>query len=364
MKKVGINDITANQFMFMLIGTVIGTGILSLPNNMAKAAQQDGWISVIVAGWYPLFIVITGIYFAKKYPNEDILALSKKCLGKFIGSILGFLFTINFLVGVISVTSGFTNVSRVYIIDFLTPIKIIGIVMLIALYGTFKGLKLLGRVSELTFYFLIILLFIPLIALKYGSFLNVSPVFGTGYKTIIKGSKDAIYAYTGIEIIYFIYPYVTEKKDIANKALKSAISIIFLYAYLTFITIFYIGPDVIQKSFWSVMVINETVNLPFINSFRFIFMFLWSIVIFKTILNLYYSVSYGLSNAIFKFQIKKLCFILYPFLVYLTIKYGNEISRRNIINKINPYLTYFNLIYMSLLAIIVHFKKEKKNETA
>jgi spore germination protein (amino acid permease) len=362
MKKVGVNDITANQFMYILIGTMIGTGVLSLPNNMAKGAKQDGWISVFIALWYPLYIVILGIYFSKKYPNKDILAISKECFGKFIGSLLSLLFTIQFLIGLISVSAGFSNISRVYIVDFLTPDKIISVVLLLGLYGTFQGLKVAGRISQMSYYFLIALLFVPLIVLRDGSLLNISPIFGSGIKKILKTSNDAIFAYSGIEIIFFIYPYVAEKKEIAKRSIRGVLVTTAIYTYITFMTIFYMGPDAILQAFWSVMVINETVNLPFINSFRFIFMFFWSLMIFKTIVNLYYSLSYGLSNSTFKFSVQKVCFFMYPFLLFFAIKYGNEISRRSLLEKLNPIIVYFNLIYLTLLGIVVHFKKVNKNE--
>lgn len=364
MKKVGVSDITADQFMYILIGAMIGTGILSLPNSMAKVAKQDGWISVFISLWYPLYIVIIGIYFSKRFPNDDILSLSKKCFGKFVGSILCLLFTLQFLVDLVSVSAGYSNISRVYIVDFLTPLKVILLVLILGLYVAFQGLKIIGRLSEISFYFLIVLLFVPLIVLRDGSFLNVSPVFGSGIKPILSGSKDAIFSYAGIEMIFFIYPHVNDKKEIANKALKSVIGTAFIYTYITFTTIYYMGPDAIVKSFWSVMVINETFNLPFINSFRFIFMFFWSLLIYKTIANLYYALSYGLSNATIKFRIQKVCFFIYPFVLYIALNYGNEISRRDLIGKISPFITYYNLIYITILSIIIHFKKENKNETA
>lgn len=362
MKKVGVSEITANQFMYILIGAMIGTGILSLPGAMAKISKQDGWASAFIAIWYPLYIAIVGVYFSKKYPNDDILSVSKKCFGNFLGSILCLLFTLQFLLDIVSVSAGYSNISRVYIIDFLTPVKVLLLILLLGLYGAFQGLKIVGRLSEISFYFLVVLLFVPLLALREGSFLNVSPMFGSGIKTILKGSKEAIFSYAGIEMIFFIYPHVTEKKEIANKALKSVITTAFIYSYITYMTIFFMGPDVILKSFWPLMVINETVNLPFINSFRFIFMFFYSLIIYKTIVNLYYALSYGLSNATFKFRIQKVSFFIYPFLLYLTVRYGNEISRREFIGKLSPITTYYNLFYITILSIIIHFKKGKKNE--
>lgn len=364
MKKVSSEQITYHQFMYTLIGTMIGTGILSLPNSMAKSAKQDGWISAIAAAWYPLFIVLIGIYFAKKYPNDDILSVSKKCFGRLLGSLLCLIFVFQFLVDLVSVTVGYSDIARVYIVDFLMPVKITSILLLLGAYCTYKGLKLIGRLNEVTYYFLVLLLFIPLMALRDGSLLNVSPILGSGIKSIIDGTKDAIFAYAGIEIIFFIYPYMNDKKNIKSSALKSVLITAFVYGWITFMTIFFAGPDVILNSHWSVMLINETINLPFINSFTFIFMYFWSLIIFKTIVNLYFCLSYGLSNAVAKFNIQKLCFFIFPIVLYAVFNFRNETFRRSFIEKVSPLITYYNLGYLLLLTIIIHFKKGNKNESA
>ena len=364
MKKVGSDQITYQQFMYIIIGTMVGTGVLTLPNQMAKIAHQDGWLSALIGAWYPLYIVIAAIYMAKKFPKDDIFSLSKKCLGKFIGSIVSLVLTFQFFIGMASVTAGFTNIARVYIAQFLTPIKLIPIILMVGLYGTYQGLKIVGRANEIVFYLMILLLFIPLVALRDGSLLNVSPFLGSGVKNILKGSMQAGFAYTGVEIIFLIHPNMIDKKNLKSAALKSVAIIAFIYTYLTFMTIYYIGPDIIEKPHWSVMLINETVNLPYINSFRFIFMYLWSIIIFKTVINLYYSFTYGLSNSFIKLKQQKICFLIYPIAIYIVYKYGSEMIRRQVIGKVAPIITIFNLLFITVLAIIVYFKKGEKNENA
>jgi spore germination protein len=364
MKKVGSDQITYQQFTYIIVGTMIGTGILSLPNLMARAAYQDGWLSALLGAGYPLYIVSLAIYISKKFPKDDIFSLSKKCLGKFIGSIASIVFALQFFIEMASVTAGFSNIARVYIVQFLTPIKLIVIILMVGLYGTYQGLKVIGRVNEIVFYLMVLLLFIPLIALRDGSLLNVSPFLGSGFKSILKGSMQAGFAYTGVEIIFLIHPNMADKKNLKSSALRAAAISAAIYTYLTFMTIYFVGPDVILKPHWSVMLLNETINLPYINSFRFIFMYLWSIIIFKTVINLYYAFTYGLSNSFIKLNPKKISFLIYPIIVYVVYKYGNEGIRRQAIGKVSPIISFFNLIFITLLAIIVRYKEGEKNENA
>jgi spore germination protein (amino acid permease) len=357
MKKVGSNDITYQQFMYIIVGTMIGVGILALPNALAKVSKQDAWISAIIGAWYPLYIVLLAIYISKKFPKDNILSLSKKCFGKFAGSLLNFIFSIQFFIYLTTATSGLINLSRVFIVQFLTVTKLAIVILILALYGTYLGLKVIGRINELVFYLLVLFLFFPLIALKDGSLLNVSPFLGSGINNIIKGSMEASVSYAGVEIILLIYPNITDKSKLKGAALKSVLIVSFIYTYITFLTMYYAGPDTILKPYWSVVILNETIDLPFINSFRFLFMEMWLIILFKTAINHYFSFTYSISNSFLKLNIKRLCFVVYPFTLYAVYKVSNETIRRNITGKVMNYIIIFNLLFVTILAIIVHYKK-------
>jgi len=75
---------------------------------------------------------------------------------------------------------------------------------------SYKGIKTLGRLNEVSFYLSICLIIIPAGILAYGSFLNLTPVFGSGLKNIVKGSKNTVFAYSGMEIIFLIYPFLQQ----------------------------------------------------------------------------------------------------------------------------------------------------------
>lgn len=71
------NELTEMQFTLILIGSMMGVGILSLPNDVIKISKQDGWISVLLGSVYPLYIVFIANYLGKNYPKENMLMLSK-----------------------------------------------------------------------------------------------------------------------------------------------------------------------------------------------------------------------------------------------------------------------------------------------
>ncbi|MTK11378.1 MAG: GerAB/ArcD/ProY family transporter [Clostridiaceae bacterium] len=86
------NLLTASEIMHILIGSIIGIGILSLPNSLIENAYQDSWISVTIGSIYPIYIILLIIFIVNRYPKDNILVLSKKYCGTFIGTILNFAF--------------------------------------------------------------------------------------------------------------------------------------------------------------------------------------------------------------------------------------------------------------------------------
>jgi spore germination protein len=349
--------LTVSQFALTIFGSIVGVGILSLPNGVVKEAHQDGWISTLVGGIYPLYVVIIARYISKKYPNDSILILSKKYFGRLFGSIFNLIFATYFIFTASMIASFYTNLMRNYIVGFLTPFKIIAILFICIIYAVYRDLKVIGRISEISFYLTILLLLSPIPALQHENMTNIYPVFGSGFSSIVKGSLKSTFAYGGAEIILLIYPFLKEKNKMMTSSLISVALVIFLYVWCVFITTHYLGPDIVTKNYWSLLLVMGSVTITVINNYRYIFMLLWSLIAFKSISINGYASIHILKDFAYKTEIKKICFLIYPLLVYLTFKYGNEASRQSISENVTRLYIIFNLLYMTSIAIFVFFKE-------
>ncbi len=85
MENKSNNVLTTNQTMLMIVGSMIGIGILSLPANLTKIAENNGWIGVIIGSLYPFHMVLCAILIFKdnSYHNTNIVEISKNYFGKF-----------------------------------------------------------------------------------------------------------------------------------------------------------------------------------------------------------------------------------------------------------------------------------------
>lgn len=351
------NLLTKSQFMFTIFGSIVGTGVLSLPNDVVKIAHQDGWISILIGGVYPLYIVMVGSYLSKKFPNDTILILSKKYLGYFFGNILNLIFLTSFIYFATMIASSYINLIRNFATEFLTSLKMIIITFLIVSYAAAKGLKVIGKASEIAFYIILTLILLAMPALNIADITNIYPIFDVGLMPILQGSITSIFAYSGAEIMLLICPFMKEKNKVFSSSLIIIAVVVAVYVWVVFITIYYLGPDIVTKSYWSFLLVTESVTLTVINNYRYIFIFLWILIAFKSCTIYCYASVYILKDFIKKVEIKKLYFFMYPLFVYLTFKFGNEISRQKISKYATQVYAIFNLLYMTVIAAIVFFKR-------
>ena len=215
------NLLTPNEVTFILMGIIIDVTVASLPNDVMVAARQDGWISVLIGAIYPLYVALLAIYVSKKFPKENILALSKRYLGTALGTILNFLFLLSFFSYFPPLISTIGIIIRTEAVPSLTPLKIYLIILFIGAYAASKGIKVLGRISAITFWMLIVIMIPTIAILKEGSYLNVSPIFGTGIVNILKGSLACVYDYSLMELIFLIYPFINDSSKIKNSVLRA-----------------------------------------------------------------------------------------------------------------------------------------------
>ncbi|RMD02378.1 hypothetical protein D9O40_06235 [Clostridium autoethanogenum] len=357
MNKTQNTLITPSEFTILLISIFTGIGMLYLPNAVIKDAKQDGWMSCIIGALYPLYTLILANYVCKKFPNDDIFTLGRKCFGKILGSILNFVFVLFFIFVGTTELAGLSDTFKVYTTPFLKKYQIFLAVLTVIAYVSYKGMKPLARLCQVIFYITIILVFVPSATLKYGSYLNLMPVFGSGFRNILKASKETSYFYAGGEIIFFIYPFLQDKKKLLKCGTIGIVVTMFIYTWSAFLTIYYLGIEISPKYLWPMLTLADSISIPIINSFRYIFISLWALVALRCLSIYYFCASYGLNRVVKKVSPQAFTIILYPIILYLSGLYENPIGRMHYTDMILSIYLIYNLIFVSLIAILISFKK-------
>ncbi|WP_080584841.1 GerAB/ArcD/ProY family transporter, partial [Clostridium sporogenes] len=336
MENKSNNVLTTNQTMVIIVGSMIGIGILSLPADLTKIAENDGWIGVVIGSLYPFYIVLCAILIFKdnSYHNTNIVEISKNYFGKILGSMFSFIFAFQFFVYIIITTASISNLLRVHLVLFLEQYKLAIPILLISVYAASKGIKALGIINQIIFYTAIPLILITFLAIKRGNILNIQPILGAPFSSILKASIETVYSFLGIEFIFLIVPLMKDKTKIKSSFLKSTSIVVVVYIWLSFISIYYLGPDVAKKLYWPTLSLSETIYVPGISNFKLVFMFLWNSIIFQTIANQNYFFYYSLTIIFKKINSN----IIYIIVFILSVIIVNRLCSFIAVSKINKYI--------------------------
>ena len=357
-----ITSLSSYEITSTLVGTVVGVYILSAASSVTKNAQQDGWISMFLGVLYPIYIVFIAGYIIKKHPKDNILTLSKKYLGATIGNIFNFAFLLQFILYLTFMIASIINMLRTYNITFLSPMNTIFIIVVIAAYAASKGIKTIAKINVIALYLLLSLMIFSLATLGKGSLLNLMPVGGSGIINILKDTEESFHSYATIEILLLIHPFAKENKLVRNAALKAVLLISLMYTWIIFITIFYLGIELIPKTFWPSITVFHSIHIPLINNFVTVFMLLWNILFLKSIANEYFVVAFILSHYV-KTNMKKICLFICPVMIYLSLLFSRNPELVEYFNASATYILIFNIIYITAIGLLIFFKQKKINNS-
>jgi spore germination protein len=354
------NLLTINEFICSNVGGIVGISALFLPSSVVFQAKQDGWIATIIGGIYPLYVVLIAAIIIKKYPNTNIMKLSKQYLGKVLGNILNILFMLQFLYYVVGIIAAINDLLMIYSSWFMSPWEFTLVTVSVVVYGATRGIKTLGRINIITLIIMVFILLASSPAFIQGNIKNIQPVFGSGFRNMLNGTITTFFAYGLMEGILVIHPYVKQKEKIIKAGLISTALAMIFYTWIVFTSTIYMGSDIIIKSIWSYAFVSESIKIPIINNFRFIWAILWPIPVFRTIITEYY-MSTEVANEILNIGCKKWCVILLPVILIFPMIFENEVARREFFATVTPCVTIFNLSYVTLIAILVFVKKKSNS---
>ncbi|WEK54108.1 MAG: endospore germination permease [Candidatus Cohnella colombiensis] len=272
MKKDVTNGITFMQFIFIIHGSQVGFGILSLPKELADKAGTDGWISLIV-GWFMSVIAsIIIVLILRKYPNDTLPDLLIRLFGKIIGRILiiPVIFYFALFVWTILITA------MLFIKQWFLPMTQDYIIMILLLTPGFliasKSIRILGRYCELIFYMMIVLFLIFLIPVRDSHWIHLLPLFKEGWIPIYHGVSASIYSFLGFEIIFFVYPFL-QKKHLAIRGVVIANTIsLLLYLEVTLICFAFFSPDGIMDYNQPVLNLLKVIEFHFLERIDMLFL--------------------------------------------------------------------------------------------
>lgn len=358
--------ITSKQLIFIMIGAMLGSGILSLPRLAAKEAGQDAWFGVILGALFPLASLSLIRLLYKKNKADSFVAVCEKIGGRSLG---GF-FCILFAIYSITITGVLLRVFIEVISMFLlveTPLLVKLLLMLgVCAYLASGSAKALGRVYEFMFYILLPLLFFSMPAVINNSdFLNLLPVFNYKISDYARAALTTGFAFSGFELYLVFHPYVSREKEAFGASLYALLITLFIYLYCVVGTILVFGSELAQKFTWPTLRVLATTEVPVVERIEFLFIQAWIGVSFRPISVQYYSASNILTELLGLKSQKPVTLALFPVIIGIAY-FPKDIFQ---VFKLSDYIGLVALILgiglpliLVILGLLSGIWGDKKNE--
>lgn len=356
------NKISHLHLRGLLVSTVIGVGVLSLPNALAGSMGTDGWVAIIIGGiiMIPIFLMYNKIF--SLYPGMDIFQIGKATLGSFLFTII-LLISLSYLVILAaSVTRTLGELIKIFLLQ-TTPLEFIIVTFIIASsYIATHEIDVVARAGY--FVYPVIIAFaslILLIAIPGANYENVLPVFHFSFKDLMKGIGDVSFSFLGMELIVFAIPFVEDKKKIVKSGIMGIATITLIYTLIFIMTLAHFSLNQLEHQVFPVLILIRQLDLPgfFLENMDGLIMALWVIVVFATVAPAYFGAGKILSK-IFKTKSHKyFIWILIPVIYFTAMAPDNFIQLLEDMGRVRNILAIVTVVLLPLLILIVGSIRKK-----
>ncbi len=360
--------ISAYQLFVLIMIFELGSAIL-VP--LAIGAKQDAWLAILfgLAGGLFLFWVQYRLF--RYYPDSPPAEYMQKILGKFLGSILGYMYILLFIYLAARVLRDFGEMLLTFAYVE-TPLFIVNaLLILVVIYALRKGIEVLARTGEMFFILMYVLAIVGFALIVFSGLIdvnNLKPVLEAGIMPVLKvGLTETVFFPFGEAIVFStLLPYLnhpTKAKMTGFFALTlSGINLAIVMA----INISVLGVDLTARSQFPLLSTVQSIQVAeFLERLDVFFMMAMVIgIFFKASVYLYGAVA----GAAVLFKIKDPTKTVYPLglvTLFISVTIASSYSE-HLLEGLNFMLHRVFPIIMAIipigLLVLAFFKKRKKKE--
>lgn len=359
------DTISNQQIKALLITTVIGVGILSLPSDLAIILDNSGWIVIVICGLIilPFTIIMDRIF--KMYPGMSFFQIGRKTMNPIIFNVFLIIMTSYSVLLLSYACRIFAEVIKAYLLE-TTPTEVIILTMLISItYVARSKLAVVARVAVMIYPIILgFIIFLVLVNLPNADYTNIYPLLDVNYKEIPRGIMAALFSYAGYEILLLALPCSENNKTSFKYCIKGIFIVMAVYLIVFFITISQYGVHQLKREIWPSIAVIKEVDLPgyFLENLDGIVMAAWVMVIYGTMGPFLHASGVILSNI---FSIKKHeLFIpfLVPIIYSISLLPDNLIITNKVMGMILNYLALISIIILPTIIFLLACIKRRKNK--
>jgi spore germination protein len=356
-------EITLYKFAGILVNSIVGVGVLSLPSITARSADTGAplstFLGVTVAFIGLVFIALLG----KRFPNQSIIQYSEAIIGRWIARIASVVIIFIFAAFTALVAREFGEVVVTSVLK-RTPLEVTVLIMLmITALSARNDMTTFAYIQH--FYFPVIIgpaLLIIILSLKNADAIRLQPVWGNQPEGMIW----SILTVSSLCQVFFILTMVIPKTQHPRKVLISCFWGMFiaggLYALIVVATISVFGAEETKMLLWPTLELAKMTSLPanILERLDAAFLAVWVAAVFTTLFSGYYFTVHSVKDLFRLRDHKMFCFPLLPFVFVIAMIPENVLRMYEISQFFGRISLLATVAYPGLLWLIAVIRGKKE----
>lgn len=352
-----INDndkISSFQCFVLFVSVMIGIGIMFMPSSVAKTAENNGWLVVLLGGILSFLVFLLIYKITMTNPDVSIVELINNAFGKIVGIAFSLVYVAYFVIFSAFETRLIAETAKEFLFT-LTPNEVLIVSFLFTCaYISRYGIEVIARVCEILMPgIIVIIVVLSFFVYQKLDFTNLLPILNVPFANLLKGIGTTIFSFLGFEIFLFFMPYVRRKDKLIKSAIYGFLVTVLMYEVIVIFATADFGAKQLQTMIWPTLNLfrDVTVLEIVIDRPESIVVALWMITTYTT--EIIFLMTTGLILARI-FNTKEHNFFVFaqlPFIYILSLVPQN-ISETQ---KFMDYFSYFIATFAGLVLPIVTY---------
>jgi spore germination protein len=316
--------ITPIQLSFIIISTMLGVSMLSLPRFVVKGAGIGAPFASFVGVFVAFIGLLAVVHLGKRFPKKTVIGYNETILGKPLGRLFSVLIIVFFALLMGLEARQYAEVVAGSLLPN-TPIQV-AIFLIISLCAT-TGFQNVSTFAYIHFFYMPLIIIPPIVvlfpAIKDFEIYHLTPILGNNptLMEFIGGGLVVTKVILNFFVISMVIPFMRNPK----KCVKSGIwgfwigSMIVVFIVTVSVGVF--GEGEILEMFWPTLILGRMVHIPaeILARIDSILLVSWIYGVFTTLLSYYFVIVRGIGELFRFFNYRIISFIGLPIVFIIAL---------------------------------------------
>ncbi|WP_312110529.1 GerAB/ArcD/ProY family transporter [Brevibacillus reuszeri] len=281
MDRGKITNLNPYHVIGLVVNTIIGVNLLTLSNSLSRMGYNQWWFPIVL-GIIATISLLPMIAICKRYPNDSLFAINVKLLGKHFGQIVNLLIIMYAILSATAVNSDYVRLVQTSMINNQTiTLPLLGLV-LVMLYITNCGIKLIARFCLISLFFTVWMFYYLQWGFQKGGIMHIFPLFNTNLSDMLDALNRSFASMFGFEVLLFYYPYIKQKGKVFQHVTIGIWICVTVYVLILLTSVAYFSEWEIENLVYPILNLFKAVELSFLERVENLGIGLWVFLVLST----------------------------------------------------------------------------------